>query len=153
VAKVVKGALKVIGAVASVVALIPSPIQPIAAVVATAANVANAALEIIAPTKPKQSINGSQTEFQLNPDAGIPYMVGRTFFAGNVVHRESWGKDNQYQGFSIVWSGGGPIEQLEAFQADQTTITFDGSGNANGSFHDYMWLRSQLGATPSPARS
>ena len=103
-AKVVKGALKVVGAVASVLAVIPSPIQPIAAAVATVSAIASTALEVVAPTKPRSSVNGSQTQFKLDPNAGIPYCIGRTFYAGSIVHRDTWGKDNQYQGMALEYS-------------------------------------------------
>ena len=150
-AKVVKGVVSVIGAVASVLAVIPSPIQPIAAVVATVASVASTALNMIAPTKPKSSAQGQQTSFKLDPQSGIPYVIGRTLTGGNGVHRDTWGTDNQYQGFAIVWSGGGPVQAIEAFQADQTTIGFGAGYNAVGGFKDFMWLSTQLGACPSPA--
>ena len=150
-AKVVKGVVSVIGAVASVLAVIPSPIQPIAAVVATVASVASTALNMIAPTKPKSSAQGQQTSFKLDPQSGIPYVIGRTLTGGNGVHRDTWGTDNQYQGFAIFWSGGGPVQAIEAFQADQTTIGFGAGYNAVGGFKDFMWLSTQLGACPSPA--
>lgn len=149
-AKVIKGVVSVIGAVASVLAVIPSPIQPIAAVVATAAAVASTALNIIAPNKPP-SAQGQQTSFKLDPQAGIPYAIGRTLSGGWSVHRDTWGADNSNNGFAIVWSGGGPVQAIEAFQADQTTIAFDGAGNALGSFRDFMYLTTQLGSCPSPA--
>ncbi|WOF43763.1 hypothetical protein KNJ79_02015 [Sphingopyxis indica] len=121
------------------------------AAVGTVASVAAQALNMISPPKPKSSIAGSQTSFKLDPAAGIPYPVGRTFFAGNAVHRDTWGTDNQYQGFTIVWGGGGPIDAIEAFRYDEATISFDGAGNAIGGYKDFMWLRTQLGACPSPA--
>lgn len=150
-AKVVKGVVSVIGAVASVLAVIPSPIQPIAAVVATVANVASTALNAIAPSKPKSTAQGSQTSFKLDPQSGIPYVIGRTLVGGNAIHRDTWGTDNEYQGFAVVWSGGGPVDAIEQFQCDQTGISFDGASKAIGGFKDFMWLKTQLGVCPSPA--
>src|SRR3546814_11831023 len=88
-------------------------------------------------------MSGQQTSFKLDPQAGIPYAVGRTYLGGNAVHRDTWGVDNQYNGFAIAWTGGGPIDGIEAFKLDQETITFDGAGNAIGGYKDFMWLRSQ----------
>lgn len=149
-AKVVKGVVKAIGAIASVLAVIPSPIQPIAAVVATVASIASVGLEMIFPTKPKPpDLAGSQTSFRLDPNAGIPYMIGRTYYAGSVVHRDTWGKDNQYHGMALVWSGGGPIEEIESFQVDLVDQAFSGTA-ATGKYAGFMNLSTQLGATPSP---
>lgn len=149
-AKVVKGVVAVIGAVASVLAVIPSPIQPIAAIVAAGAAVASAALNIMFPEKPRSSVMGQQTDFRLDPQAGIPYVVGRTLFGGLGVHRDTWGNDNEYHGIVIAWSGGGPSEAIEAFKVDQGTVNFAG-GAAVGGFNGFMWLSTQLGTCPSPA--
>lgn len=119
--------------------------------IGTFAAIASTALNMLAPAKPKSFMSGQQTSFKLDPQSGIPYPVGRTFLGGNAVHRDTWGTDNEYEGFAIAWAGGGPIEAIEEFKYDQATITFDGAGNAVGGFKDFMWLKSQLGACPSPA--
>lgn len=149
-AKVVKGVVAVIGAVASVLAVIPSPIAPIAAIVAAGAAVASAALNIMFPEKPRSSVVGNQTAFRLDPQAGIPYVIGRTLFGGLGVHRDTWGSDNEYHGIVIAWSGGGPVEAIESFKVDNATVNFAG-GAATGTFNGFMWLSTQLGACPSPA--
>lgn len=150
-AKAIKGVVAVIGAVAGVLAVIPSPIQPIAAIVAAAGAVASTALNIMFPAKPKSSSMGSQTAFRLDPQAGIPYVIGRTCFGGLGVHRDTWGTDNQYHGIVIAWSGGGPIGAIESFQVDNSPVAFGGGGAAVGGFAGFMWLNTQLGACPSPA--
>lgn len=101
--------------------------------------------------KPKMQSSGSTTAFQFDPQAGIPYMMGRTFYAGSPVKRETWGTDNQYQGFTTVYSYG-PIQSIEAFQADRSTITFNGGTyEAIGSFATFMWFVAQLGLCPEAA--
>lgn len=109
-------------------------------------------------SKPKAgSVSGSLTDFKLDPAATIPIMFGRTYNGGNVVHRDTWGTDNQYQGFVVVYSGCGPIGSIEQFQADRTTIPFDGNGAAAGGGFGpggkgpWMWFGSQIGQTPEPA--
>lgn len=148
--KVLKTVVAVVGAVAAVLSVIPGPWQPIATIVAVAASVTLTALTLLDPYKPKSSLLGQQTSFKIDPNAGIPYAIGRTFYAGNAVHRDTWGDDNEYQGNVIVWSGAGPIDAIEHFEADRASIGFAG-GAATGSFNGFMWLNKQLGATPSPA--
>jgi hypothetical protein len=148
--KVLKTVVKVIAIVATVASFIPGPWQPVAALVAKIAWVASAALEVAAPTrKARPSARGSPTEYRLDPNSGIPYMVGRTQFAGCCVKRETWGEDNVYQGFTSVYSCG-PINGIEAFTADRNVIGFDGAGAAIGTLAGFMWFVSQLGACPSP---
>lgn len=149
-AKALKGVVAVIGAVAGVLAVIPSPIQPIAAAVAAGAALASVALNIMFPAKPKSSSMGSQTSFRLDPQAGIPYPVGRTLFGGLGVHRDTWGTDNEYHGVVVAWAGGGPIQEIERFEVDNAPVNFAG-GAAVGAFAGFMWLSTQLGALGGPA--
>lgn len=107
----------------------------------------------------KPTVSGGATSFKADPQAGIPYMVGRTFHAGNIVHRDSWGEDNRYQAFVTVWSGGGPIESIESFLVDWEAVAFDGGGTATGSRFGFiapdrgpwMHLTTQLGECPEAA--
>jgi len=116
--------------------------------VSTIAGVASTLLTMTAK-KPEAGINGSITEYKLDPNGGIPYMMGRTFYAGSGVKRETWGKDNEYQGFTSVYSYG-PIAGIDAFLVDRTTpISFSG-GAAVGSLNGFMWLSAQVGLQPSP---
>lgn len=96
---------------------------------------------------PKQP--GSTTQFVFNPDGPMPYAMGRTFVAGFGVHRETWGKDNQYQGFVSVLSAGGPIEALDTFLIDNSAVGLS-AGAATGSYNGFMWDSTQLGLAPSP---
>jgi trimeric autotransporter adhesin len=102
--------------------------------------------------KPSISSAGSQTAFKADPDAGIPYAIGRTASGGNIIYRgnsDGWSNKtpNDLSDFVVIDSLG-PIQGYESFTADQTAYTFDGSGNAIGAYHDFMFLKSQLGATP-----
>lgn len=98
--------------------------------------------------KPGGTTGGSATQIKLDPSAGIPYMIGRTFNGGNVVHRDTYGTDNRYQSFVNAYSGAGPIDGIESFEVDREETTFSGGGAAVGTFNGYMWLDTQLGATP-----
>jgi hypothetical protein len=103
--------------------------------------------DVQAHSRPKSSFTGSSTQFKADPQAPIPYMVGRSAQGGYIVHRDSFGSHNVYQSFVMIWSGGGPVEQIESFLVDNVATTFSG-GNAVGDFHDWMWLDTQLGDCP-----
>lgn len=147
--KIIKGVVKVVGLIATVLSFIPGPHQPIAAAVAAIASVVSVALEVAAPTKARSNARGSPTEYRLDPNTGIPYLMGRTQYAGTCIKRETYGKDNKYQTFTSVYSLG-PIDAVEQFTADRAVINFDGAGNAIGQLHDRMWFKSQVGLCPSP---
>lgn len=144
-AKVVNSAAKIVGTVASVVALVPGPWQAPARAIAAVASVVTA----VTAKKPRQSVAGSPTEVRTDVQAPIPYMVGRTYNAGNVVHHADWGKDGKYYGRVHVWSLG-PIDGIEAFQADRATVGFNGTA-ASGFYAGFMHLATQLGALPEAA--
>jgi hypothetical protein len=127
------------------------------ATVASVASASAAALSVGASVTAKQpSQTGSPTTFDASGQGGIPYAMGRTGNAGQLVYwREhgSPGKDpNDRETMVVVLSGAGPIDGFESFSADQTSVTFDGSGNAVGYFRDYMWQARQLGRTPELTR-
>jgi hypothetical protein len=149
--KIIRTAATIIGAIATVVAvagtLTGNPL--LAATAATVAKVAAvvATAATIAAGKPKPSVSGSPTSFKIDLQAPIPYMIGRTLNAGYIVHRGSYGAKQKYQSFVAVISGAGPIDAIEAFQVDRTTITFS-AGAATGFYADWMWLDTQLGAAP-----
>lgn len=115
--------------------------------VATVSSLVSAGLTMVA--KKPRTTTGSLTEYRLDPNQGIPYAMGRTFFAGVCVKRETWGVDNIYQGFTTVYSLG-PIHQFENFYADRTVVPFSGS-SATGFYSAWMFQTSQLGALPEAA--
>lgn len=104
---------------------------------------------------PGPSLQGSPTKFAADPQAGIPYAIGRTWQSGNIIYRKahtSPGKvPNDRQTFVAVLSGGGPVQQIDAFYADKTQVTFNSAGAATGNYANYMWQKTQLGATPEAA--
>ncbi|WP_342249390.1 hypothetical protein [Sphingomonas sp. OTU376] len=158
--------LKTAAIVVSVVALtlaIPGAGTAIglsAAATATAASVATiaaAGLSLAArlTTKPPSAqATGSQTSFSADPDAGLPYVVGRTGSAGNIVLRKGFNTsdagDNDRQSFVSVLSIG-PVKSVGGFTADRTAVSFNGVGQAIGTFAGFMWMTTQLGLLPQPA--
>jgi hypothetical protein len=119
----------------------------------TAGAIAGAVATLTAK-KPSRSVVGTPSQIQIDTQAGIPYAMGRTMSPGWVVHREAHGAElndvhNPFQSFAMTWSLG-PIEGYEAFQVDRQTVAFNGGG-AVGDYKDWMWLNTQLGATPEAA--
>ena len=157
--KIIRTAALVVGAVALVATGVGAVVGGAAFLTATGVSLATVSAigtaagiaTTLTAKKPRTSLMGSLTDFRLDPQAGLPYVMGRTLFGGYVAHRETWGQDNQYQGFTIAWSAGGPIDAIEYFTADRTQINFDGAGAATGSYAGWMWLKTQLGDCPSPA--
>jgi hypothetical protein len=121
----------------------------------TIAGLAGTALTAVAAvtTKaPAAVAGGSQTEFTADPQAGVPYAIGRTGTAGNLIFRraaDGWSENtpNDLQDIVAVFSLG-PIDAYESFTSDKVAISFDGAGNAIGEFKDKMFQRRQLGLTP-----
>lgn len=140
---------RVIGTVASIVAVIPSPIQPIAAAVAVGANIGAA----VTAKRPANDQQGRQLQFKIGADMPIPFVMGRTAVGGSVIYRDTYGKDNSYQTFFIVLSASSAltgIGGIESFTADKATVPFAGM-EATGYFAKWMWQDRQLGVAPAPA--
>jgi hypothetical protein len=115
--------------------------------VASATQAAAAALSIAsAVATPKGSLGGNPTEFTIDKESGLPYAMGRTYSAGKVVHRQYYGSKNSLESWVAVHSIG-PIKSLGPFQVEKKTITFTG-GAAQGTYAGFMWLDQQLGACP-----
>lgn len=158
-------ALKTVAVIAGGIALVATGVGALAgagviaasagtlATVATIGTIASAVGAIasiganLLAKKPKAEAKGTQTSFILDPDGPIPYPMGRAFMAGRAVHRETWGKDNIYQGFVSVLGGGGPHHSLDTFLVNQEAVNFSG-GSATGRYAGYMSISSQLGQTP-----
>ena len=146
--KVVRTAVQVIGFVATVASFIPGPHQAIAQIVAAVAAVVSAGLSVMAKP-PRPQGQGQLTSYRLDPAAPIPYMMGRTQYAGCCVHRDTFGTENKKQVFVSVYSLG-PIQEIEKFQADRRDVIIGANEEAQGAWEDHMWLRTQLGLCPSP---
>lgn len=145
--KVFRAFAKVTALISTIGAMIPGPWQPFFALNAAVWSTISSLT-----SKPKGSAIGSQTEVQLNPWAGVPYLIGTTFFAGVLAHQDTFGGDtNKYIGSVIVYSGAGPISGTQSWQVDRATVTFSGGvagGEATGQYENFLWLDAQLGACP-----
>lgn len=124
--------------------------------IATIASVAAGGLTLLSgltAKKPDGTAGGSQTEFSADPNAGVPYLIGRTGTAGNIIFRrasDGWSANtpNDLQDLITIFSGAGPVDSIQSFTSDKTAISFDGAGNAIGDFRDKMFQRVQRGLCP-----
>lgn len=107
-------------------------------------------LGIVQGVLPEPSQGGSQTKWKADLYAGLPYVMGRTLASGNIVYRRGHGKNNELETFVTVPSIG-PIESIDTTFLNRTTVSFDASGNAIGTYDNDVWQRVQLGRCPEPA--
>jgi hypothetical protein len=70
---------------------------------------------------------GAPTTWSADPNAGIPFVVGRRGVAGQIVYREAYGEGNQMQSIVSVYSGAGPINAFSTWYGDAVAYTFDGT--------------------------
>lgn len=119
---------------------------------------AGALSAITAAAAPKGSAQGSATSFTTNPQSGLPYAIGRTRMSGLRIYAETntragYTKFNDLLWFGALLSIGGQIDSIEKFTADNEVVTFDGNGNAIGTYHDYQAQRVHLGGPQASALS
>ncbi len=163
-AKALRTAALVVGAVALVATGVGAAVGAaavtasigISAATLTAVSGGLSVAAAIATKAPKDTTGGSQTDFSADPNAGVPYLMGRTGTAGNIVFRrasDGWSANtpNDLQDLITVFSGAGPIDAFERFTSDKGGVNFDGTGNAVGEFRDKMFQRTQRGLCPEPA--
>lgn len=157
--------LRTVALIASAVALTATGVGAVAGAglitlsTATAATVASVATAVSAAasigaalTAKPPGARGSITRTIIQSDAPQPYAMGRTYSGGFVRHQVGYGATlkkvpNPYLGIVTVYSGSGPIEEIESLQVDYQAVTFTG-GAAGGYFSTFMYADTQLGATP-----
>lgn len=141
----------VVAAVASVAvtmgASLPAVIGTLS-IASAASAVALVAGTIGSLTAKKPKAQGTTNQYSIDPQAGIPYPIGRTYFGGRLVHVEGYGgTENPYRSSVIIFGGGGPHQSIDTVLIDRSPVTFSG-GAATGYYSGFMWFTSQLGATP-----
>lgn len=130
-----------------------------AATAATVGGISAATLSMVAGglsiaanlTASRPTAGGIATQFKADPNASIPYAIGRTFNAGNIIYRRT----HNTTGYSlpdlqtnvVILSGAGPIDAVESFTADKAIVSFSG-GSASGGFATWMFQNTQLGQSP-----
>ncbi|TNE38307.1 MAG: fibronectin type III domain-containing protein [Sphingomonadales bacterium] len=152
-------AIKTIGVVVGAVALVATGIGAVGvglgmaastaatfSAIGTYASIATGVIGVVSTlaSKPKVSTAGSPQNFATDPQSGIPYCIGRTATSGVRIYadtnsRPGYTKFDDLLWFGVLLSGGGEIEEIEAFAADSDIVTFNAStGMAIGTYANYM---------------
>ena len=126
-------ALRTVGVVLGAVALIATGVGAIAGgailgasftAIGTYASLAAGVAQIGAGlTQKRPPARGSVAQVQIATDAAQPYAMGEGLFAGMLRHQAGYGATlkkvpNPYWGEVIVYSGGGPIEEITRKRLD-----------------------------------
>lgn len=100
------------------------------------------------------SASGAPLDFKADPEAPVPFVIGRTATGGSTVYAEVFGGDKaRFLRFIVALSAAGPIESVEApFRSNEQDVTFS-SRNAVGYYHDKMYMDYKLGAQPETAHT
>jgi len=139
--------VSVVGATGVTAAIITTAVN-IAFAVATQA-VISAVTQAI--TKPDvAAAEGRPTEWAADPNAPIPFVLGRRGVSGVIVHRDTYGANNRFLANVTVYSGGGPINAYGDFLVDGATVSFTGEA-MNGSPAGRLYRQTKLGAQPDTA--
>ena len=125
-----------------------------AAVITAAVNIAFAyAVSAItqAITNPQVgAAEGRPTEWVGDPNAPIPFVMGRRGVAGIIVHRDTYGTENRFLANVTVYSGGGPINAYGDFLVDGSAVTFTGEV-MDGTPANRLYRQTKLGTQPDTA--
>lgn len=140
--------LRIVGAVASVAAVIPGPHQAAAAVVAVVANIGAQ----LTAKPPRSRAQGTLNETVVGANQPMPYLIGETYSGGVMLHETGYGATlkkvkNPYYFRVVTFSFCGPVTALMGFYADFDHIPFSGTA-ATGFYSGFMYVDHQLGATP-----
>jgi len=96
--------------------------------------------------RPNSGLTGSNP-LDLRIDSMAPHRIiyGETAVGPVLRFRHATGTDNQYAYLILIWAAH-ECEAITAFKADGQTITFDGSGNAIGTYAGVLRVTHHLGA-------
>jgi hypothetical protein len=102
-------------------------------------------------TKPDvAAAEGRPTEWAADPNAAIPFVLGRRGVSGVIVHRDTYGANNRFLANVTVYSGGGPINAYGDFLVDGATVSFTGEA-MGGSPAGRLYRQTKLGDQPDTA--
>jgi hypothetical protein len=149
--KFLKVVSKVAGVVASVAQFVPVIGQKIALIAGAVSAVTGTLAQITA--KPPRAV-GQVTNITVGANQPIPYMIGRSYSGGALIHDVGYGGvvsdvDNPYRAMTMVYSGCGPIHALVAVQADFANVGFSGTA-ATGYYSGFLWRDWLDGTGPAP---
>lgn len=154
--------LKTVAIVAGVVALtatglglagVPAVFGASTTTIASVASVVSASASIGAQLLTKKPpVQGQVNNITIGANMPLPYSMGRSFVAGSQLHDVGYGGKvdgvkNPYRALVLIWSAGGPVEEVEQFLMDWQPVSFSGAA-AIGYYWSWLYLDKQLGERP-----
>ncbi len=112
----------------------------IASLASTAAGIGAQALAKKPPTVT------NPMDWQANPLAGIPYVMGQAYSGGQIVYWEDYGSNNSIETIITVYSAG-PVKSFDQLYVDGVATSVDGI-TANIYDRGKMLISTQFGAQP-----
>lgn len=157
-AKALKTAALIVGAVALVatgvgaigvgaIGLTAATLTTIGTIAGVAASLMSLGAASLAGRPPPGTVAGNPTKFTIEKQSGIPYTMGRTLVGGRVAHRQYYGAKNVYESWVSILSLG-PVKSVGPLLIDKLTAVALSGTAALGAYAGYMWLDTQIGATP-----
>ena len=116
-----------------------------ASLVAVNVAVSVAATALLAPDA--AAADGRATDWSADPNAPIPFVMGRRALGGQIVYRDTFGPDNRYQGIITVYSGAGPVNAMGDLLLDGEAQTFTGE-TMDSTPVNKLFRKTRLGAQP-----
>jgi len=101
--------------------------------------------------RPEIQTGGNPTQQTYDPQAGIPYPMGRTAVGGRIIYGTTTGptkEPNKYRLHYSILAGAGPIDGIESYSANNVNLTFsaDSGEGAAGAYLNRLWQVRRLGA-------
>ena len=75
-----------------------------------------------------QTAAGTQVDWQADPTAPVPYLIGRTGTSGTIALQDVSGNNNSYLWTTTVYSGCGPVQSISGFTANDVVVSFTADG-------------------------
>lgn len=92
---------------------------------------------------------GAQIQWKADKTAGVPYAMGRTGTAGNIVFQDTSNDGHNKWLHSWTTYSIGPIDSFQDFDANQTAVTFSAGVATTSPWASKMWLKTEAGSQPA----
>jgi len=96
---------------------------------------------------------GQSIKWRPDPNAGVPYVIGRTAVAGSPVYKNVYGGEKARHLRVINVLSLGPIEGIEATFFNDVATTFNVNRSAVGYYNDVMWFDAKVGDATETAHT
>lgn len=114
-------------AASSVAAVVGAATAIVVGLAVVGAALTVASILFVKKPAPASQQEGQQLDMKLDPNAAAPVLIGRSAVGGNITHRGTFGAKNAFLAIAAALSVGGPIQGIEAYQAGDQTVVFNGN--------------------------